>query len=145
MSDGICIKVKIVKLPININQIKIPIIICASVGLKIAGFFGLFQALMPCLGWLVGLVIREIVANYAPWIASFVFFYLGAKTIKEYKRARECDPIKCNCTNYPCLVSFSLATSIDALIIGGVLALMEVSLFPAIIIIGLIFFLTCCN
>ena len=47
--------------------------------LKLASFFGGFQALMPVLGWLGGSAVSGFVSNYAPWIA----FGSGRGTLME--------------------------------------------------------------
>ena len=48
--------------------------------LKIAGMFGIFQAVMPLLGWSVGNYIKEYIQSFAGWIAAAVFAALAAKT-----------------------------------------------------------------
>ena len=45
--------------------------------LRVGLFFGIFQALMPLLGWLVGNTLKSFVSTYSPWIAFFLLVSIG--------------------------------------------------------------------
>jgi len=108
--------------------------------LKIAAFFGLFQAIMPIIGWLSGLSFREIISDVDHWIAFGLLFLIGCKMIYESSKM-EVDNNKINPLNLYVLLMLSIATSIDALAIGLTLSFLNVSIILPSIIIGAITFL----
>ena len=109
--------------------------------LRLAFSFGLFQFLMPILGWLAGKSILVYIHTVDHWIAFFLLGFIGAKMIyesfseTEFKRGSKTDSTR----GLPLLV-LSIATSIDALAVGLSFAVLSVSVIPASIIIGLVAF-----
>ena len=107
--------------------------------LRIAIFFGGFQALMPLVGSLAGLVVKELVTGYDHWLAFALLTAVGGRMIYEsftFKpNARNFNP-----ENIFVLLVLSLATSIDALAVGVTLSLLVTSIATAVIIIGLVTF-----
>jgi len=107
--------------------------------LRTAVFFGAFQAFMPLIGALAGLSLKEYIANYDHWVAFGLLSAVGGKMIYEsfkIKPAKEnFDP-----SNIFILLVLSVATSIDALIVGITLPLITSSIAVAVIIIGLVTF-----
>lgn len=97
--------------------------------------FGLFQALMPILGWSAGIGLRRQLAAFDHWLAFILLLLVGIKMVRDAcgsdaERGRAGDP-----TRGLSLVVLSLATSIDALAIGLSLAILGVTIwFPALII-----------
>jgi len=111
--------------------------------LKIALAFGFAQALMPLIGALTtNFFLGKFLSRYADWIAFAIFASLSAKTLYDaYKASGEveaCGP--CSCQNPKCLTSLTIATSIDALLIGAVLGLTRKTLSLDLAIIGTITF-----
>ena len=51
--------------------------------LKMSFLFGLFQAAMPLIGWLIGIWFKDIIAAWDHWIALLILSVLGGKMIKE--------------------------------------------------------------
>lgn len=107
--------------------------------------FGLFQALMPVIGWACARWMSKFIMDYDHWIAFALLFFLGAKMIYESLKSKgdEChsfDP----CSNKTVLV-MAIATSIDALAVGVSFAFTYGSHFSSIIypvaIIGLVSFI----
>ncbi len=92
--------------------------------IKISMAFGIFQALMPIGGWLLGHLFKDIVGQYAPWISFSVFFLLGLKTFYDVWKdhTSECGT-SCSCDNHLCLFNLAIATSIDAFLVGIILSL----------------------
>lgn len=96
--------------------------------------FGLFQGLMPILGWLAGNTIEFYIKAFDHWIAFALLAYVGGKMIKEGFENRPkvycIDPSKgWN------LVLLSIATSIDALAVGLGLAFLGTDIwYPAVLI-----------
>jgi putative Mn2+ efflux pump MntP len=107
--------------------------------LKIATFFGLFQAIMPILGWLAGLSFREIISDVDHWIAFGLLFLIGCKMIYESSKM-EVNNKKINPLDVYVLLMLSIATSIDALAIGLTLSFLNVPIILPSIIIGTITF-----
>jgi len=107
--------------------------------MKIALSFGIFQAIMPLIGYLAGVSIRQYISGLDHWIAFVLLGSIGAKMIYESrvmkKEERSSDPI-----GFPTLMMLSLATSIDALAIGITFATLNVEILIPITIIGLVTF-----
>ena len=102
--------------------------------------FGLFQALMPVLGWLAGMSIHRWIAAYDHWVAFGLLALVGGKMIWESFSKEESGPAT-DPTRGWSLVLLSIATSIDALAVGISLAALGVTIwFPAAVI-GLICFI----
>ncbi len=99
--------------------------------------FGLFQAMMPVIGWLAGLGFREIVTIYAPWIAFGLLLFVGAKMIHEALTDEE-DSERRDPTRGLTLILLSVATSIDALAVGFSLSLLGVSIWTPAAVIGVV-------
>ena len=111
--------------------------------LVLAAFlFGLFQGIMPLLGYLIGSSFKNYVEKYIPWIAFGLLFLLGIKSliegIKELKNKNEVE--KNRKLTIPALLVEALATSIDAFCIGFVY--MDESLENALIIFSIIALVT---
>jgi len=102
----------------------------------IALFFGGFQALMPLLGWLIGIHSSKYTTNFNYWIAFLLLFYIGFKMIKE---SIECEEETCIASRLSMreLLALSIATSIDALATGVSFAYLNVKIVEPVIIIGL--------
>lgn len=107
--------------------------------LRIAVFFGGFQAIMPLIGYLAGLSVKEYVANYDHWIAFALLSAVGAKMIYESFKITHAEEIF-NPENILVLLILAVATSIDALAVGITLSLLQVSIAIAVVIIGLVTF-----
>ncbi|MBM4024277.1 MAG: manganese efflux pump [Planctomycetes bacterium] len=107
--------------------------------LRMALFFGGFQALMPIVGYLAGLGLMEYISAYDHWIAFGLLLFVGGKMIYESFRIeaaeRNRDP-----SNLFVLLALSLATSIDALAVGITLSLLQTPILLAVTTIGLITF-----
>ena len=107
---------------------------------RLAVFFGGFQALMPLIGSLAGLSIKQYIANYDHWVAFALLSAVGCKMIYESFKIKPADR-NFDPSNISILLILSIATSIDALTVGITLPLLALSLIKAVIIIGLITFL----
>lgn len=108
--------------------------------LKIAVFFGLFQAVMPVIGWSAGLGLRDLISSIDHWVAFGLLSIIGFKMILE-SRAMNSDKKQTNPLNIYTLLILSVATSIDALAVGLSLSFLKVSIISPSIIIGAITFL----
>jgi putative Mn2+ efflux pump MntP len=101
--------------------------------------FGLFQALMPVIGWNLGRVAVEFVAAWDHWLAFGLLVFVGGKAIYEAIWGDEEDEKKnADPTRGWSLVMLSFATSIDALAVGLSLAMLGEAIYQPALVIGLI-------
>ena len=107
--------------------------------LRMAGFFGGFQAFMPVVGYLAGLSVRQYVSNYDHWIAFGILAAVGLKMIYESFKIKE-ERKTPNPANLVVVLVLAVATSIDALAVGITLSLITNAIALAVIIIGVITF-----
>lgn len=103
--------------------------------LRISLFFGFFQFLMPLIGWLISVGLEEIISKFDHWIAFLLLIVLGGKMILE--SLKPVDKKTIDIHNIKILFFLSVATSIDALVVGMTFALLPVNIWLAITIIGL--------
>jgi len=99
--------------------------------------FGLFQALMPIVGWLIGMAVQKWISAYDHWIAFVLLAFVGGKMIRE-AFDEEKDKAVSDPTRGLTMVMLSVATSIDALAVGLSLALLRVSVWLPAAVIGLV-------
>lgn len=111
---------------------------------KMAVFFGGFQAIMPVAGWLAGLSIVTHIDEIDHWVAFFLLAGIGAKMIYESVKLDECGKSgngKKTCPfNTDILLILSLATSMDALVVGVTFSMMKISIIAPVLAIGTITF-----
>ncbi|MEZ5357658.1 MAG: manganese efflux pump MntP family protein [Candidatus Zixiibacteriota bacterium] len=98
--------------------------------------FGLFQFLMPVIGWLAGTTISHYIETFDHWVAFVLLAYIGIKLIREGGSAEEYN--KADPTKGASLILLSVATSIDALAMGLSLAILGAEIIYPSIIIGLV-------
>jgi putative Mn2+ efflux pump MntP len=107
--------------------------------LRMAVFFGGFQALMPLIGSLAGLSAKDYIANYDHWVAFGILGAVGGKMIYESFKIKSVEE-NFDPANIIVLLVLSVATSIDALAVGLTLSLITRSIAGAVTVIGLITF-----
>lgn len=101
---------------------------------RLSFHFGLFQFLMPIVGWSAGMTVQRYIMDYDHWIAFGLLGYVGGKMIRDALFGGE-DRQRGDPTRGRNLLALSIATSIDALAIGLSLAALDVPvLFPAVVI-----------
>jgi putative Mn2+ efflux pump MntP len=97
-------------------------------------YFGVFQGLMPLIGYLGGISIFGWIEKYAAWIAFFLLLFVGVKMIYEsISGGLEEDISK---VTHRVMLVLAIATSIDALAAGFSLTIVDVNAFVACAIIG---------
>ena len=99
--------------------------------------FGLFQALMPIAGWLLGLTVQKWITAYDHWIAFGLLAYVGGRMIVEAFEEDD-DTSPSDPTKGLTMVMLSVATSIDAFAVGLSLAMLGVSVWIPSVVIGLV-------
>lgn len=110
--------------------------------LKIALFFGGFQALMPIIGWFAGSAFKKHIESVDHWIAFVLLTFIGGKMIYESTIMEENEESK-NPLDAFILLTLAIATSIDALAVGITLSVLKVNILNPAIIIGIITFIFC--
>lgn len=107
--------------------------------MRLSWHFGLFQALMPVVGWLLGIKVRPYIEAYDHWIAFALLGYLGVKMIHEAFQEKD-DECRTDPTRGWSLIVLSVATSIDALAVGLSLSILGVSVWTPALVIGVVAF-----
>ncbi|MBQ8425671.1 MAG: manganese efflux pump [Clostridia bacterium] len=101
----------------------------------IALMFGLFQGVMPLIGYFIGHTIITYIEKWIPWIALIILCFLGGRMLYEALKSNdECEKVEktdCKKLTFKTLIIQSIATSIDALSVG--LTIADYSIIKAII------------
>ena len=102
---------------------------------RLSFHFGLFQAMMPIIGWSVGIWFERWVAPFDHWVAFGLLAFIGGKAIWTAVSGGDEDDLRGDPTRGLSLVMLSLATSMDALAVGISFAMLKVRiLYPSAII-----------
>lgn len=109
----------------------------------IALTFGVFQAIMPLIGWILGKQFEAYIVSIDHWIAFILLAFIGGKMIFEaFKKEEECCR-KTDKLDVKELILLAIATSIDALAVGITFAFLRVNIWGSISVIGLVTFAIC--
>ena len=110
--------------------------------LALAATFGFFQALMPLLGWLAGVRVAVYLDQVDHWLAFGLLAFLGGRMVRE-AFAHDADGERgiARPLAWRELLVLGIATSIDALAVGGSLALMPINIGLAVVVIGVTTFM----
>ena len=106
---------------------------------KMALFFGVFQMVMPILGWLGGTGFRNFISSFDHYIAFGLLMFVGCKMIYESMKIKDVEE-KTNPFNAKVLFILAVATSIDAFAIGLTFAFLKVAIVTPVIVIGIVTF-----
>jgi putative Mn2+ efflux pump MntP len=104
---------------------------------RLAWHFGLFQALMPVIGWAAGSSIRPWIESWDHWLAFALLVVVGGRMIFEALRTHDDANPPIDPTRGWSLVVLSIATSIDALAVGLSFAALGVRVWIPAAVIGL--------
>lgn len=104
----------------------------------IAVYFGVFQAIMPTIGYLLGSAFESFITNIDHWIAFILLALIGVNMIKDSFDNEE-EKIN-DKIDFKSMLILAIATSIDALAVGITFAFFDVNLLLAVSIIGIITF-----
>lgn len=105
--------------------------------LLIALYFGVFQAVMPALSWLLGSQFARYVTRLAPWIAFILLAWIGGNMIRESLSKEEKEEEETGSVSHKELLVLAVATSIDALAVGVTFSMLELAVSIAVAV-GLI-------
>lgn len=106
--------------------------------LVIALFFGVFQGLMPVIGWLVGSAFAAYVTAVDHWIAFALLAFVGGKMLWDafHSEGEEEDETSMQKLDLRELFMLAIATSIDALAVGISFSFLQIDIVTAALIIG---------
>ena len=98
------------------------------------GWFGLFQALMPLVGYFLGMSFQNAIRQVDHWIAFVLLALIGGNMIREALTGEEgCGDDR---FDMKAMIPLAVATSIDALAVGVTFAFLQVDILPAVLLIG---------
>ena len=107
--------------------------------LTVGIWFGGFQALMPFLGYLLGITFSSLIKSIDHWIAFVLLAFIGFNMIREARSDEENESN--DRFDFKTMLPLAVATSIDALAVGVTFAFLRVNIVPAVSFIGCITFL----
>jgi len=110
-----------------------------SQALKIAVFFGGFQAVMPLVGWAAGRGLRGFISGVDHWVAFGILAVIGIKMIYESFKIKSCEGCE-DSLKIHTLFLLAIATSIDALAVGTTFAFLDLLIAGPVLIIGFVTF-----
>lgn len=97
-------------------------------------WFGVFQALMPLIGYFLGVQFESLITSIDHWIAFGLLFLIGLNMIVE--TLKDDNEEKSSKNDVKTMFFLAIATSIDALAIGVTFAFLQVDIWKSILIIG---------
>lgn len=124
----------------------------AKNALIIALYFGVFQAIMPLAGYLLGVQFQESIRSIDHWIAFILLGAIGLNMIKEARESKACktkegsiyvdsDDNEVNSSlTFKTMIPLAIATSVDALAVGVTFAFLRVNILLSVAIIGIVTF-----
>lgn len=107
--------------------------------IKIALYFGLFQGLMPLIGYLLGNIFKDVIINLDHWLAFGLLSFIGINLIKDSNTEIEIN----DKIDFKSMILLSIATSIDALAVGITLSVLKINIIISVLIITIITFINC--
>ena len=99
----------------------------------IALYFGVFQALMPIIGYFLGIGFKDIITQIDHWIAFILLAVIGLNMIRE--SIKKDDDEKNDNVDFKTMIVLAIATSIDALAVGITFAFLKVDVISSVILI----------
>ncbi len=109
--------------------------------MRIAVFFSFFQGLMPWVGWKIGSYAKGYIEAIDHWLAFVLLCGIGAKMIYESRQLQDEPSDAANPLHVYILFTLAIATSIDALVVGGTFSFLNIEIFTPVAIIGAVTFI----
>lgn len=107
--------------------------------MRVGVVFGFFEALTPAIGWLLGYLVNDWIADWDHWVAFVLLLGIGAHMVRQSFSEDAAEAVTAPSDgnlDYLRLSLTAIATSIDAAAVGVTLALMDVNLWLACLVIG---------
>jgi len=98
-------------------------------------YFGVFQAIMPFIGYMAASLFADYIIEYDHWVAFALLSFLGARMIYGSFKKNEAPTGELS-VGPKIMLPLAIATSIDALAVGVSFTFLQVSIMPAILLIG---------
>jgi putative Mn2+ efflux pump MntP len=105
---------------------------------RLAWHFGLFQAMMPVIGWSAGFTIKSRIEAYDHWVAFVLLGFVAQGMLRSAFKGEPTAADTKDPTKGMTMVMLSVATSIDALAVGLSLSMINVSIWTPALIIGVV-------
>lgn len=130
----------LILLAIGLSMDAFAVSICKGLAIKKLSFrhmliiglwFGGFQAIMPMIGYLLGMQFAKFVNSFAPWIAFILLLLIGINMIRESFSKEEKEGEETDAIGFKTMFFMAIATSIDALAVGITFACVPVSIIHA--------------
>lgn len=115
--------------------------ICIRRMLFVAIMFGLFQGLMPVIGWVSCVFVGSDTASWTKYIAGLLLLFVGAKMIYDSIISKKEEIEQCYHLSFMSVVMLSIATSLDALAVGASFGIMKYPIVEPVLIIGAVSFI----
>lgn len=144
--------VEIILIAVSLAMDAFAVSICKGLSMKkmdwkkaiiIGLYFGIFQAGMPVIGYLLGIGFEESIKFIDHWIAFGLLAFIGGNMIKEALSKNEEDEVD-DKVDFKTMVVLAIATSIDALAVGVTFAFLNVNIVLAVSLIGVLTFIISC-
>jgi manganese efflux pump family protein len=111
----------------------------ARASFRLAFHFGLFQFMMPVVGWALGATVAPYISSVDHWVAFGLLAFVGGRMVLSAVRGEDADESRLrDPTRGTTLIMLSVATSIDALAIGLTLAMLGSNIWYASVVIGVV-------
>lgn len=104
---------------------------------RLSFHFGLFQAVMPLIGWFAGIYVAHLIRAVDHWVAFGLLLFVGIRMIRASFQAVG-ETIQTDPSRGFSLIMLSVATSIDALAVGLSLAMIHINIWYPCVVIGII-------
>ena len=140
--------IEIIVVSISLAMDAFAVAICKGLSMKkmnwknaviIALYFGVFQGLMPVVGYFLGTTFGSFIESVDHWIAFILLLLIGLSMIKDAVSSKERK--EDNKVDVKTMVVLAIATSIDALAVGITFAFFEVNISLAALIVGAVTFM----
>ena len=96
-----------------------------------SAMFGLFQGLMPLLGYFLGRAFSEFISSIDHWVAFVLLAFIGGKMVWEAVHPEEDEDACDTSLSFAAILTQAVATSIDALAVGVSFAVLQVEIFSS--------------
>jgi putative Mn2+ efflux pump MntP len=106
--------------------------------LTAAAYFGVFQAVMPLIGYLAGSQLADRIGEYDHWVAFALLAAIGGKMLRDSFDKREAEETKA--AGAWGMLVLAVATSVDALAVGVSFSFLNVRILPSVLFIGAVTF-----
>ena len=142
--------IELIILSVGLAMDAFAVSICKGLGMKkvtlkkagiVGAYFGIFQAGMPLIGYLMGYRFQDKIKAIDHWIAFILLAIIGINMVKESLSKDDEEEIEESDLSFKSMLILSIATSIDALAVGITFALLDgVSIIPSVTMIGCVTF-----